>query len=129
MTEATWLPKPTSTVTMPATARTVPAAPPVIRKPPPKAKPNPKLLNAAKGCGRLDDWHGQAAECKRQALPSGARPPFDMRKYEREFDPFVHGYFRKNGGECLMFRFPDGWVERVSSSVNRITEDGRLVPG
>ena len=50
-----------------------------------------------------------------------------MRKYDREFDPFKHGYFRKNGED--MFLFPDGWVERVTSSVNQITEDGRLVPG
>lgn len=127
MGRCSWLPTPTSSVAIP-----LPRAPPVQAKPIQKArplppKPNVKLALAAKGCGSIDTWRkGEACEF-RPLDPTRSRPPFDPRRYERDFDPFLHGYFRKNGVD--MFRFPDGWVEQVFSPVNRITEDGHLVPG
>lgn len=129
MTQATWLQKPTSMVAIaePAKAAPLPASAPRPRKAPERPKPNPRLVNAAKGCGRLDAWRDPKTMPMEPRITAGTRPPFDARKYEREFDPFKHGYFRKNGVD--MFLFPDGWVEQVTSPVNRITEDGRLVPG
>lgn len=125
----TWLPKPTSTVAISLPPATTPAPLKSIHKAkPPPAKPNTKLEKAAKGCGKIDAWRkGTAGAAFRPLDPTRARPPFDWKRYEREFDPFLHGYFRKNGVD--MFRFPDGWVEQVFSPVNRITEDGHLVPG
>lgn len=123
MMEASWLPKPTNAATVCSHPSLPP--PPAIRKlPAPKSKPNPRLVSAAQGCQRLDVWRASPAHPKQVA---GTRPPFDMRKYERDFDPFKHGYFRKNGEE--FFLFPDGWTERVTSAVNHITDEGRLVPG
>jgi hypothetical protein len=129
VTQSTWMKPPTSSVSIALPhAGGKPAAQKSIQKPkPPPPKTNPKLVQAAKGCGKIDAWRkGMPAEF-RPLDPARGRPPFDMERHQREFDPFLHGYFRKNGVE--MFRFPDGWVEPVFSSVNRITEDGHLVPG
>ena len=132
MFKASWMPRPSAAASICAPPPVVVpsfSAPAMQRKlQKPKPKPNPRLESAARGCRSLDNWgaHSEPSSDKRLA-PPGARPGFDMRKYDRESDPFKHGYFRKNGED--MFLFPDGWVERVTSSVNQITEDGRLVPG
>ena len=129
ITAATWLPKPSSTVSvaLPCTAQ---HAPPPSRRPPPPRKPNPRLESAAKGCARIDDsWGKKRGGAGEHAGGTLAGVSFDPRRHQREFDPFLHGYFRKNGGECVMYRFPDGRVVPAPSGVNRLTEDGRLVPG
>jgi hypothetical protein len=129
VTQSTWMKPPTSGVSIALPqAGGKPAPQKSTQKPKPlPPKTNSKLVQAAKGCGRIDAWHkGMPAEF-RPLDPARGRPPFDMERHQREFDPFLHGYFRKNGVD--MFRFPDGWVEPVFSSVNRITEDGHLVPG
>lgn len=126
----TWLPTPTSSVaiTLPNKTAAPPAQAKLIQKAkPPPPKPNARLAQAAKGCGKIDAWRKGENTDFRSLDPKRSRPPFDLRRYEQEFDPFLHGYFRKNGVD--MFRFPDGWVEQVYSPVNRITEDGHLVPG
>jgi len=132
MVHCTWIPKPSSTVAiqMPQVAQSIVNKPIQKTKPQPP-KPNPRLVQAAKGCQRIDnEWHkkGDKNHPHDLRLPgSSSRPPFDLAKYYKEFDPFLHGYFRKNGVD--LFRFPDGWVEQVFSPVNQLTEDGRLVPG
>lgn len=126
-----------------------PAPPPAPVTPPKKkAKPTPsmpakRLKQAAKGCTKLDGWSipmerapkpaprpaaaPSAAPEQAQPVKPRIRPPFDRARHERDFDPFLHGVFRKNGVE--LFRFPDGWVEPVPAPVFRITDDGHLVPG
>lgn len=128
VTQSSWLPTPASTVPIPL-ARSAPSAapPPLAKRKPPPAKPNNRLVLAAKGCGKIDAWRKGEPQESRLLDPARGRPPFNRARYEREFDPFLHGYFRKNGVD--MFRFPDGWVEQVFSPVNRITDDGHLVPG
>jgi hypothetical protein len=123
VTQSTWMKPPTSSVALPKPVQAVQRS---IQKPkPPPAKTNLKLVQAAKGCGKIDAWRGGTEYCLPD--PARGRPPFDMERHKREFDPYLHGYFRRNGVD--MFRFPDGWVEQVFSPVNRITEDGHLVPG
>ena len=126
--QSSWLSKPSSTIAIPALKPAAPAPPPLpSRARPQPAKPNAKLVQAAKGCGKIDSWRRGETQDRRPLDAGSGRPPFDRARYEKEFDPFLHGYFRKNGVD--MFRFPDGWVQQVSSPVNKITEDGRLVPG
>jgi len=133
ITAATWLRKPSSTVSvvLPSTqCRPATHAPPPSRPaPPPPRKPNPRLESAAKGCARIDSWGKKPAGGAGPVAPVTGVASFDTRRHERDFDPFLHGYFRKNGGECMMYRFPDGRVVPAPSAVNRLTEDGRLLPG
>lgn len=125
--QRSWLPTPAATVAIHLAHNHGPPAPRPSKGKPPPAKPNSKLLHAAKGCGKIDGWRKGESQQSRVLDPTRGRPPFDMTRYEREFDPFLHGYFRKNGVD--FFRFPDGWVEQVFSPVNRITDDGHIVPG
>lgn len=123
-----WLRPSTPTVAVPLAKPALPAPPVQYPKAKPApAKPNAKLLHASRGCGKIDAWSKGERQESRLPNPSRGRPPFDRARHEREFDPFLHGVFRKNGVE--LYRFPDGWVEPVPSSVFRITDDGHLVPG
>jgi len=125
---AHWLARPSSTVAIRHPSRDTAMAPPPPKPPRrPQSKPNPRLLLAAKGCMSLDQWRNGATTLDSPTSGQGSAGPFDRARYEREFDPFLHGYVKVNGVD--MFRFPDGRIELVFSGVNCITDDGHLVPG
>ena len=137
MIKATWLQAPTSTTLVPAVgARTDNAtiAPRPRPKPPAKSKPpNPRLQEAASKCRKLDTWAGRGASGgpsprgePGSSTASGRSTRFDRSQHERDFDPYLHGRFNRNG--VRMYRFPDGTVQEVFSEVNEITEDGQIVP-
>lgn len=122
----TWLPKPSLTATTAPVIRPAERAHTVSFKPKPAPRrPNTRLINAAKGCRKLETYNHASPQPPIPGHP-GTRPKFDRARYEKEFDPFLHGYFRHNGVD--KFRFPDGWVEQVYSPVNQLTDDGHLLP-
>lgn len=127
-TTATWL-KPRTALT--SVDRSMASAPKpyshagATKRPKPKeAKTNAALQAAAKTCQRLDAWAGNLEAMSSVAPKTTAR--FDARAHERDFDPFVHGYWRVNGRE--EYRFPDGRRVPVTSTVHLLTEDGQLLP-
>lgn len=121
--KATWLSKPSASVSVQLPAGDTPA-PIVARKAlPPKRKPNQRLEDAASKCLKLDGWAGTASA---RLQPSAAKRSFSGYQHAREFDPYLHGYFKRNGMD--MYRFPHGEEVQVFSGVNTLTEDGRLVP-
>lgn len=104
-----------------------------------------RLETASKLSQRLDGWMGSAPKRAKPAPEplSRPRPPprddaqppctlptrhpcFSAKRHLAEFDPYQHGYLRKNGVD--MYRFYDGFEVRVFSGVNELTEDGRLLP-
>ena len=121
------------------------AGPPQKACPPaPPRKRDHKLETASKLSKRLDAWMGTTPKSgatseestrKTRAAPREAsfdsrlptrHPCFCPRRHRQEFDPYQHGYLRKNGVD--MYRFYDGFEVRVFSAVNELAEDGSLVP-
>ena len=123
--KATWLSKPSASVSVQLPAGQAPPAPPVAAKKalPPKRKPNQRLQDAASKCAKLDGWAGTA---RASTLPAAVKRSFNRHQHNQEFDPFVHGYFKRNGVD--MYRFPHGEEVQVFAGVNVLTDDGRLVP-
>lgn len=124
------------------------AAPPRPGMAPPIKKRDHKLEVASKLSTRLDGWMG-TTPANAQCLPESTRkarprtsqdeatcldrarlptrhPCFCAKRHRQEFDPYQHGYLRKNGVD--MYRFYDGFEVRVFSAVNELTEDGSLLP-
>jgi hypothetical protein len=110
-------------------------------KQPASRKRDHRLEAASKLSQRLDSWAGsgparpqaptavklrpqqqEAAQC---TLPT-RHPCFCRKRHLAEFDPYLHGYMRKNGVD--MYRFYDGFEVRVHSGVNELTDDGRMLP-
>lgn len=100
-----------------------------------------RLETASKLSQRLDGWMGSAPMQPVAAPSSRPRPQpkdqppcllptqhpcFCRKRHLAEFDPYQHGYLRRNGVD--MYRFYDGFEVRVLSGVNELTEDGRLLP-
>lgn len=116
-------------------------APAAAAKPSAARKRDHRLEAASKLSQRLDAWVGsdgpkpqvhaviasrpKAPAPEPPALPT-RHPCFCLKRHLAEFDPYQHGYLRRNGVD--MYRFYDGFEVRVTSGVNEITDDGRLVP-
>ena len=97
-----------------------------------------KLLKAASTCHKLDgggqtgrnstmrlDNGGGAAAAKASAAGSKSSP-YDLRRHNSSYDPFVHGPFRKNGQ--YWFLRPDGKAIQAHEGVCEFTEEGDLIP-
>lgn len=66
---------------------------------------------------------------KKTEAPSstdGTRQKYDLKRHNREFDPWQHGYIWKQG--CMWYRRPDGVDVRAYSNVNEFDEYGELIP-
>lgn len=110
-------------------------------KQPASRKRDHRLEAASKLSQRLDGWAGsgparpqaptavklrpQQQEVGLCTLPT-RHPCFCRKRHLAEFDPYLHGYMRKNGVD--MYRFYDGFEVRVQSGVNELTDDGRMLP-
>ena len=87
-------------------------------------KPDPRLQTTL-------EWKGKAKEIEKPAMvyhygPIGSAPKYDLRKHNRDFDPWTHGYIWKNG--FMWYRRPDGVDVRAYAGVNEITSEGELKP-
>ena len=51
---------------------------------------------------------------------------YNIVKHNKEFDPWLHGYIWKKG--CMWYRRPDGVDVRAYAGVNKLTEEGELLP-
>lgn len=92
----------------------------VCKRPPPK-KVDPRLVQAAAGSIKLDDWIHSA----KKADPIKKQTVFDRGKFEKEFDPYLHGHYIENG--LRVYRFPDGTKHLVPDGVVSMTDDGYFV--
>lgn len=125
MRKADWLKPLSETVKVPV--HTPP--PPVASHPRPvrvihhTKRIDPRLEKAAAGSARLDGWMNPASGLA--ALEPKQKDPFNRKRFERDFDPYQHGFFVENG--VNVYRFPDGTKQRVSQGVLTMTDDGQFV--
>ena len=91
-----------------------------IRKP--IKKPDPKLQTTL-------NWREKEIEKPAVSYhygPIGSIPKYDLRKHNKDFDPWKHGYVWKNG--FMFYRRPDGVDVPAFAGVNEITDKGELKP-
>lgn len=96
-----------------------------IRMPPPKPKPNARLVAAAKGTSSITVWASSALPAAIAQAPGPLRGVFNWEQHQFKFDDAVHGYFRTREGS--FYRFPDGRVVPVRCGVGILTPDGELL--
>ena len=88
-------------------------------------KPDPRLQTTL-------DWRGKEKETTEKPAisyhygPKGSVPKYDLRKHNKDFDPWKHGYIWKNG--FMFYRRPDGVDVHAYAGVNEITDEGELKP-
>lgn len=104
MRKATWL-KPLSetvTVTLPAHHKSD-----VGQKLKPKSlikKQDPRLAQAAAGSARIDDWIQSTTSKPDEDIVPRKDTPFDRAKFEKEFDPYLHGNYIENGERVYRYK-------------------------
>ncbi len=78
------------------------------------------------------NWRGKDKETVQEKIvsyhygPPGSIPKYDLRKHNKDFDPWKHGYIWKNG--YMFYRRPDGVDVRAYAGVNELTSEGELKP-